>query len=164
MCAGTTSSSYGVPVSLRLAESTCFSFVSGALVAGTCPQVLLFHFSNIQHLVHLVSALRVWISRAGCLAVLGFHSLPVLTPFFPLGFGVGERSGPSWPWLVSYPLCVMLSSHRCRCILAVVLHPLVSLRNSCIYCIFINIYVLGRRFPLNYSCRHFPVMPSLGEV
>ena len=28
-CARTTSSSYGVPVSLRLAESTCFSFVSG---------------------------------------------------------------------------------------------------------------------------------------
>ena len=64
-CAWTTSSSYGVPVSLRLAESTCFSFVSGALVAGTCPQVLLFRFSNIQHPMHHVSALWVQISRAG---------------------------------------------------------------------------------------------------
>ena len=89
-CAGTTSSSYGVPVSLRLAKSTCFSFVSGEPVAETSPQVLLFRFSNIQHPMHLVSVLRVWISRAGCLAVLGFPSLPILTPFFLPGSGVGE--------------------------------------------------------------------------
>ena len=127
---------YGVPVSFRLAESTHFSFVSGALVVGTCPQVLLFRFSNIQHPVHLVSALWVRISRAGCLAVLGFHSLPVLTPFFLPGFGVGERLGPAWPWLVSYPLHVMLSSRRCRCILAVVLHPLVSLLGIVVFIVF----------------------------
>ena len=73
---------------------------------GTCPQVLLFHFSNIQQPVHLVSALQVQISRAGCLAVLGFHSFPFPTPFFPPGSGVGERSGPAWLRLVSYPLHV----------------------------------------------------------
>ena len=129
-------SSYGVPVSLRLAESTRFSFVSGVPVVGTCPQVLLFRLSNIQHPVHLVSALRVQISRAGCLAVLGFHSLPVPTPFFPPGFGVGECSGPAWPQLVPYPLRVMLSSHRCRCILAVVLHPLVSLLGIVVFIVF----------------------------
>ena len=126
-CAKMTLSSCGVPVSLRLAKSTRFSFVSGVPVAGTCPQVLLFCFSNIQHPVHLVSALRVWISRAGCLAVLGFHSLPIPTPFFLPGSGVGERSGPAWPQLVSYPLRMLLSSRRCRCILAIVLYPLVSL-------------------------------------
>ena len=132
----TTLSSYGVPVSLRLAESTCFSFVSQVLVAGTYPQVFLFRFSNTQHPVHLVSVLPVQISRAGCLAVWGFHSLPILTPFFPLGFGVGDGLGPAWPWLVSYPLHVMLSSHRCRCILAVVLHPLVSLLGVVVFIVF----------------------------
>ena len=131
-----TLSSYGVPVSLRLAESTRFSFLSGALFAGTCPQVLLFHFSNTQHPMHLVSVLWVRISRAGCLAVLGFHSLPIPTPFFLLGSGVGEHLGPAWSQLVAYPLCVMLSSHRCRCILAVVLHPLVSLLGIVVFIVF----------------------------
>ena len=136
MCAATTSSSYGFPVSLRLAESTRFPFVSGVPVVGMCPQVLLFRFSNIQHPMHLVSAFQVQISRAGCLAFLGFHSLPVPTPFFPEGFGVGEHLGPAWPRLVSYPLRVMLSSRRCRCILAVVMHPLVSLLGIVVFIVF----------------------------
>ena len=136
VCVGRSLSSCEVSDPLRVAESTRFSFVSGAPVAGTCPQVLLFHFSNIQHPMHLVSAFRVWISRAGCLAVLGFHSLPILTPFFLPGSGVGEHSGPAWPWPVSYPLHVMLSSHRCRCILAVVLHPLVSLLGIVVFIVF----------------------------
>ena len=105
-------------------------------VAGTCPQVLLFHFSNIQHPVPLVSALQVQISTAGCLVVLGFDSLPIPTPFFPPGSGVGEHSGPAWLRLVSYPLRVMLRSHRCRGILAVVLHPLVSLLGIVVFIVF----------------------------
>ncbi|XP_073096905.1 uncharacterized protein [Manis javanica] len=144
-------------VSLRLAESTHFSFVSWVLVVGTCPQVLLFRFSNIQLPVHLVSVFQVRISTAGCLAVLGFHSLPVATPFFPPGFGVGEHSGPAWLRLLSYPFHVMLSSRHPGCS---TVSTGVSFRSSCIYCIFINIYVLGRRFPLNYSPCHLPFGPG----
>ena len=87
--AGMTLSSCDVPVPLRLAKSTCFSFVPGAPVAGTGSQVLLFHFSNIEHTVHCVSALPVQIARAGCLVVLAFHSLPTPIPFLPLRTWVG---------------------------------------------------------------------------
>ena len=94
-----------------------------------------------------VSALPVQMTRAGYLAVLGFHSFPALTPFFLLGSGLGGCSGPAGPRLVSYPLCVMLSSHRCRCNLAVVLCPLVSLLEIVVFVVFSIIYMfLGGDF------------------
>ena len=104
-------------------------------------QILLFHFSSIQHPVHRVSVLLVRISRADYLAVLGFHSLPALTPFFLLGSGIGGRSGPAELQLISYLLSVMLSSCRCRCILAVVLYLLVSLLGIVVFVVFSKVYM-----------------------
>ena len=97
-----------------------------------------------------VSVLPVRIARAGYLAVLCFHSLPAPTPFLPLGSweaGSGEHSGPAGPRLVSYPLREVLSSRRCRCSLAVVLYPLVSLLDVVLFVGFSKIYmVLGGEF------------------
>ena len=94
-CAKTLLSSCEAPVPLRLSKSTHFSFVPEVPAVGTCSQVLLLHFPNIQHTMQCVFALLVQITRAGYLAVLGFHSLPTLTPLLlPVGWGGGSAQVP----------------------------------------------------------------------
>ena len=98
--------------------------------------------------MHCVSALPVRMTRAGFLAVLGSHSLSALTLLPLVGWGgVRGHSGPTGPWLVSYPLHKALGFRRCTCSLAVVLYLLVSLLGIVVFVVFSKIYiVLGGDF------------------
>ena len=103
-------------------------------------------------LMHCVCAL-VQVAWAVCLAVLGFLSLlpgavercagvpPAGACILPLSPGAGL----SQVWMLSG--CCPVSSDLC-------------FRISCICCIFKNIYVFGRRFPLSYSHRHVGSAPG----
>ena len=114
---------------------------------GTCSQspsrILLFRFSNIQYTMQCVSVLLVQITRAGYLAVLCFHFLPTVSPFLPPGGWVGGSArvllGHGF---VSYPLREMLTSHRCRCSLAVVLYLLVSHLGIVVFVVFSKLYMV----------------------
>ena len=82
------------------------------------------------------------------LAVLCFLSLPTLILFLlPVILGGGSVWIPLSHGFVSYPFHEMLSSHRCRCSLAVILYLLFCLLGIAAFAVFSNIcMVLGGDF------------------